>query len=343
MPVAFVFPGQGSQAVGMGQALAQAYPEARGVLDEADAALGGGLLQLLFEGPDEELRKTANTQPAILAGSIAAHRALAKEAGGRFQHPLFYAGHSLGEYSALVAAGAMQLQDAVRALRARGTFMQEAVPAGEGAMAAILGLEPAQVAAACADAQAEEPGLVVEPANYNSPDQTVIAGHAPAVDRAISKCKERGAKRAVPLPVSAALGVALGVACASGNTRKALKDACTRNLDCAYGLECVDASGTPVASAEDAGKNVARTCQWKSFGDCDVPESADGGPSGGTAAAGAPGGQQCLAGYKCREGKCTVMCAGDKDCRQGEPCKIGLCQRQSGGARAQWFDNRGRP
>jgi [acyl-carrier-protein] S-malonyltransferase len=203
MPVALVFPGQGSQAVGMGQALAHAYPEARAVLDEADAALGGGLLQLLFEGPDEELRKTANTQPAILAVSIAAHRALVKEAGGRLQMPLFYAGHSLGEYSALVAAGAMQLKDAVRALRARGTFMQEAVPAGEGAMAAILGLEPPQVAAACAEAQAEEPGRVVEPANYNSPEQTVIAGHAPAVDRAISKCKERGAKRAVPLPVSA--------------------------------------------------------------------------------------------------------------------------------------------
>jgi len=203
MPVAFVFPGQGSQAVGMGQALAQAYPEARAVLDEADAALGGGLLRLLFEGPEEDLRKTANTQPAILAVSIAAHRVLVKEAGGRLQLPRFYAGHSLGEYSALVAAGSMQLQDAVRALRARGTFMQEAVPAGAGAMAAILGLEPDRVAQAGKDAQAEEPGRVVEPANYNSPEQTVIAGHAPAVDRAISKAKERGAKRALPLPVSA--------------------------------------------------------------------------------------------------------------------------------------------
>ena len=203
MPVAFVFPGQGSQAVGMGQALAQVFPEARAALDEADAALGGGLLQLLFEGPEEELRKTANTQPAILAVSIAAHRALLKEAGGRIQLPRYYAGHSLGEYSALVAAGAMQLKDAVRALRARGTFMQEAVPAGEGAMAAILGLSPEQVALACKDAREEEPGRVVEPANYNSPEQTVIAGHAPAVDRAISKCKERGAKRAVPLTVSA--------------------------------------------------------------------------------------------------------------------------------------------
>jgi [acyl-carrier-protein] S-malonyltransferase len=203
MPVAFVFPGQGSQAVGMGHALAQAFPEARAVLDEADAALGGGLLRLLFEGPEEELRKTANTQPAIHAVSVAAHRVLVKEAGGRFQLPLFYAGHSLGEYSALVAAGAMQLTDSIRILRARGTFMQEAVPAGEGAMAAILGLPPEQVAQACRDAQAEEPGRVVEPANYNSPEQTVIAGHAPAVDRAISKCKERGAKRALPLPVSA--------------------------------------------------------------------------------------------------------------------------------------------
>jgi [acyl-carrier-protein] S-malonyltransferase len=203
MPLAFVFPGQGSQYVGMGQALAHAYPEARAVLDEADAALSGGLLQLLFEGPDEELRKTANTQPAILAVSIAAHRVFVKEAGGTFQMPIFYAGHSLGEYSALVAAGAMPLADAVRALRARGTFMQEAVPAGEGAMAAILGLDAPLVAEACKEARTEESGSVVEPANYNSPEQTVIAGHASAVDRAIAKCKERGAKRAVPLTVSA--------------------------------------------------------------------------------------------------------------------------------------------
>jgi [acyl-carrier-protein] S-malonyltransferase len=203
MALAFVFPGQGSQAVGMGRALAEAYPEARAVLDEVDAALGGGLLQLMYEGPEEELRKTANTQPAIMAVSIACHRALVKEAGGRFQLPLYYAGHSLGEYSALVAAGSMTLSDAARALRARGTFMQEAVPAGEGAMAAILGLDPQLVAEACKEVQAQEPGSVVEPANYNSPEQTVIAGHSSAVDRAIAKCKEKGAKRAVPLPVSA--------------------------------------------------------------------------------------------------------------------------------------------
>src|SRR3954462_15137999 len=132
MPVAFVFPGQGSQAVGMGRALAEAYPEARAVLDEVDGALGGGLLQLIFEGPEEELRKTANIQPAIMAVSIACHRVLVKEAGGGFQRPVHCAGHSLGEYSALVATGSMALTDAARALRARGRFMQEAVPAGGG-------------------------------------------------------------------------------------------------------------------------------------------------------------------------------------------------------------------
>jgi [acyl-carrier-protein] S-malonyltransferase len=203
MKLAFVFPGQGSQYIGMGQALAQAYPEARAALDEADAALKGGLLRLMSDGPEEELRKTANTQPAILAVSVAAHRVLMREAGGTFQFPAFYAGHSLGEYSALVAAGALSLSDGARAVRARGTFMQEAVPAGEGAMAAILGLEPPLVKEACAEAARQETGKVVAPANYNSPEQTVIAGHASSVDRAIGLCKQKGAKRAVPLPVSA--------------------------------------------------------------------------------------------------------------------------------------------
>jgi [acyl-carrier-protein] S-malonyltransferase len=203
MKLAFVFPGQGSQDVGMGKALADAYPEARAALDAADAALGGGLLRLMFDGPAEELKKTANTQPAILAVSVAVHRVLVREAGGRFQFPAFYAGHSLGEYSALVASGAVSLQDAIRAVRARGTFMQEAVPVGEGAMAAILGLEALKVKEACQLAEKAEPGKVVEPANYNSPEQTVIAGHAQAVDRAIAISKEMGAKRALPLPVSA--------------------------------------------------------------------------------------------------------------------------------------------
>ena len=208
MKVAFIFPGQGSQSVGMGQALAQAFPEARAALDEADAALGGGLSKLISEGPEDELRKTANTQPAILAVSVAAHRALVAQSQGRIQAACF-AGHSLGEYSALVAAGAIGLSDAVRAVRARGSFMQDAVPAGEGAMAAILGLDPASVAACCVEAEAQEAGTVVSPANFNSPEQTVIAGHATAVDRAIALCKAKGAKRAMPLPVSAPFHCAL--------------------------------------------------------------------------------------------------------------------------------------
>ena len=211
MAIALVFPGQGSQSVGMGLSLAKAFPQARAALDEADAALGGGLSRLLAEGPEEELKQTANTQPAILAVSVAAYRAFAEAywvEHGRRLEPQAFAGHSLGEYSALVASGAMGLSDAVRAVRARGTFMQEAVPAGEGAMAAILSLAPGEVAAACAEAAAAE-GKVVSPANYNSPEQTVIAGHAPAVERAIANCKARGARRAMPLPVSAPFHCAL--------------------------------------------------------------------------------------------------------------------------------------
>jgi hypothetical protein len=145
----------------------------------------------------------------------------------------------------------------------------------------------------------------------------------------------------VALLLSAAVGVTLGVACAAGQNKKGLKDACTRNLDCAYGLECVDASGTSVASneASDAGKQVARTCQWKSFGDCDVSESPDAGTAPPPAA---QGGQQCLAGYRCREGKCTVACVADPDCGKNEKCRIGVCQRQGGG-QSQCFDNRDCP
>jgi [acyl-carrier-protein] S-malonyltransferase len=200
--IAFVFPGQGSQTVGMGKALYEQYPEARAVFDAADEALGEKLSRLCFEGPEDALKLTANTQPAILTVSVAAHAVFA----ARGPAAAFVAGHSLGEYSALVAAGSLTLADAVRAVRARGTFMQEAVPAGVGAMAAVMGLEPAKVKAAC-DAAAQ--GQVVSPANYNSPEQTVIAGHAEAVERAGVKLKEAGAKRVLPLPVSAPFHCAL--------------------------------------------------------------------------------------------------------------------------------------
>ena len=195
--LAFLFPGQGSQKVGMGRALRDAHHAAKAVFDEADDALGFSISKLCFDGPEAELTLTAHAQPAILATSIAALRVLEAETGLR---PTVVAGHSLGEYSALVAAGALTLADAARLVHLRGRFMQEAVPAGVGAMAAIVGLDAAGVASACAEAAQ---GEVVSPANLNGGGQIVIAGHKGAVDRACVAAKEKGAKLAKLLAVSA--------------------------------------------------------------------------------------------------------------------------------------------
>jgi [acyl-carrier-protein] S-malonyltransferase len=200
--VAFMFPGQASQYSGMGKELAEKYPAARAVFDEADRALGFSISRMCFEGTEEELKLTANTQPAILTCSVAMHRVLAE----RGIAPDYVMGHSLGEYSALVAAGSLKFTDAAQLVRKRGTYMQEAVPAGVGAMAAIMGLSPAVVADACKRA-AE--GEVCAPANLNSPEQTVISGHAAAVKRAVEIASQLGAKRAVILAVSAPFHSAL--------------------------------------------------------------------------------------------------------------------------------------
>ncbi len=200
--LAFLFPGQASQYPGMGRDLAANFPESRAVFDEADGALGFPISKLCFEGSEEDLKLTENTQPAILTVSVAAYRALEK----RGIAPDFAAGHSLGEYSALVAAGALEFSTAVKLVRGRGRYMQEAVPAGEGAMAAILGLSPADVAEVCKKAAGNE---VVSPANMNSPEQTVIAGNAAAVKRAVEIASQSGAKRAVILAVSAPFHCAL--------------------------------------------------------------------------------------------------------------------------------------
>lgn len=240
--IALLFPGQGSQTVGMGREFYDSQPAARAVFDEADEALGFSISKLIFQGPEEELKLTENTQPAILTMSIAAWRVLEPELKSRNLQPSFAAGHSLGEYSAHVAAGTFSFADAVRTVRSRGQFMQEAVPAGEGAMAAILGLPAAQINDICAavsdeltDLPTAVPGVdpatqsvevreaveqpdngietptqaavrvsvTVSPANMNSPDQTVISGSKEAVEMAAARCKEAGAKRTVMLPVSA--------------------------------------------------------------------------------------------------------------------------------------------
>ncbi len=199
---AFLFPGQGSQFAGMGKSLAEAHPAARQVFEDADAALGFAISKLCFEGPEEALKLTENTQPALLTVSIAA-LAVLRQRGFRFD---YVAGHSLGEYSALVAAGSLSFSDAVQLVRKRGRYMQEAVPAGVGAMAALLKLPEGKLDAILAEAAQ---GEVVSAANLNSPDQVVIAGHAGAVSRAAELAKAAGARRAVLLPVSAPFHCAL--------------------------------------------------------------------------------------------------------------------------------------
>jgi [acyl-carrier-protein] S-malonyltransferase len=206
MTTAFVFPGQGAQAIGMGQALAEAYPAAKAVFDEVDAALGEDLSKLIWEGDIETLTLTQNAQPALMATSLAAMRALEAE-GIAIDHADFVAGHSLGEYSALAAAGAISVADTARLLRTRGEAMQSAVPVGVGAMAALLGLDFATVKEVATEAAAE--GEVVQAANDNDPTQVVVSGHKAAVERAAEIAKGRGAKRAVMLPVSAPFHCAL--------------------------------------------------------------------------------------------------------------------------------------
>jgi [acyl-carrier-protein] S-malonyltransferase len=214
MKTALLFPGQGSQRVGMGRDLAARFELARRTYEEADAALGFAISKVCFDGPEDELTLTHNTQPAILTTSIAVLRVLEAERGLTFD---VVAGHSLGEWSALVAAGALRLADAVRLTRLRGQLMQEAVPVGTGAMAALMGLAADKVAAVCAEASA--PGEPVEPANLNGGGQIVISGAAAAVDRAIVGAKAAGAKRAVKLAVSAPFHCSLMQPAADGLAR----------------------------------------------------------------------------------------------------------------------------
>ncbi|WMT90925.1 ACP S-malonyltransferase [Pelagibacterium sp. H642] len=203
---AFTFPGQGSQAVGMGRDLAAAFPEARAVFEEVDDALGAGLSKIMFEGPDDALRLTKNAQPALMAASIAVIRVLESRGVSVAEEASYVAGHSLGEYSALCAAGTFSLADTARLLQIRGRAMQQAVPVGQGAMAAILGLEMDAVKEIAATAAQ---GAVCDVANDNSPGQVVISGEVAAIERAMELARERGAKRALPLPVSAPFHCAL--------------------------------------------------------------------------------------------------------------------------------------
>ena len=240
--LAFLFPGQGSQTVGMGRALAERFSVAAQTFAEADAALGFGLSQICFAGPEAELTLTHNTQPAILATSVAAWRVLTQESALR---PTWVAGHSLGEYSALVAAGALDFADALRIVCERGRLMQAAVPPGVGAMAALFGLSADAVDEVCTDAGQ---GEVVSPANLNGGGQIVVAGHAGAVGRAVALAQERGAKRAVELAVSAPFHCALMAPAADGLAR-VLEDIAVRAPE-------VDVIANVTADVNCAAENV---------------------------------------------------------------------------------------
>ena len=261
MKRAFIFPGQGSQAVGMGKALADAFPQAKAMFDEVDEALSQKLSALMWDGPAEELTLTANTQPALMAVSLAAMRVLEAEAGLDLKkHAAFVAGHSLGEYSALAAAGSLSIADTARLLRIRGNAMQNAVPVGQGAMAALLGLE---YDAALEVARAAAEGEVCDAANDNGGAQVVVSGHKSAVERAVKIAQERGAKRAVMLAVSAPFHCAL-MQPAADAMREALSNVTVKAPAVPVVANVEAAPVTDPAAIKDAlVRQVTGTVRWR--------------------------------------------------------------------------------